>query len=181
MIEYIDEVHLYLYNGVIIPSVSQILKEKIFPDKYKGVPENILRAKAEYGRKVHSIIEKIEKEEQYVIGNEYIKESIDEYFELKEIYNIKVLEQEKIVCYNGLYAGRFDMIAKINGKRCLCDIKTTEKLDEEYLSWQLSMYELAYGEEFDELYAIWLPKRNLARLIKIERKEKSEIEKLFKE
>lgn len=181
MIEYIDEVHLYLYNGVIIPSVSQVLAEKVFPNKYKGVPDNILKAKADYGTTVHSIVEKIEKKEKYEISNLYIEESIKQYLELKDEHSIKVLEQEKIVCYKGLYAGRFDMIAEIDGKQCLCDIKTTAKLDKEYLSWQLSMYELAYGKKFDELYAIWLPKKDLAKLVKIERKEKSEIEKLFNE
>ena len=181
MIEYIDELHLYLYDGEIIPSVSQILHEKIFPNKYKGVPQWILENKAIYGTKVHSIIEKLENEQKYEIDSVYIQNSINQYLDLKEKNSIEVLEQEQIVCYKGLYAGRFDMIANINGKRCLCDIKTTAELDLEYLSWQLSMYELAYGERFDKLIAIWLPKKGLAQIVEIKRKRKSEIEKVIKE
>ena len=54
-------------------------------------------------------------------------------------------------------------------------------LDEEYLSWQLSMYELAYGKKFDKLYAIWLPKGGIAKLVEIKRKNKKEIEKIILE
>ena len=69
MIEYIDEIHTYLIDGIIVPSVSQILHDKVFPDKYKGVPEKVLMAKAEYGTKVHSIIEDIENNRDYKTDN----------------------------------------------------------------------------------------------------------------
>ena len=174
-VEYIDEIHTYLINGVIVPSVSQLLHEKVFPDKYKNVPEKILKAKAEYGTEVHSIVEKLENNEEYNFTSVYIEESIKQYLMLKEKYNLKVKEQEKIVNYKDLYAGRFDMIAKINGELCLCDIKTTSELDLEYLSWQLSMYELAYGKKFDKLIAIWLPKKGLGKIVEIERIEKEKI------
>ena len=38
MIEFIDEPHIYLVNGVITPSVSEIL-HFIFPNKYKELIE----------------------------------------------------------------------------------------------------------------------------------------------
>lgn len=179
MIEYIDEIHTYLYDGVIIPSVSQILSEKIFIDKYTGIPEQILNAKARYGTEVHSLIEKLENGIECEPSSVWIKASLEQYRDLKAQNNINVLEQEKIVCYEGLYAGRFDMIAEINGQLCLCDIKTTAELDLEYLSWQLSMYELAYGKTFDKLMAIWLPKKDLAKLVEVKRKPKEEIEKVI--
>lgn len=62
------------------------------------------------------------------------------------------------------------MIASIKERICLCDIKTTAELDKEYLSWQLSYYEMAMGKEFERLYAIWLPKKGLGELVEIERK-----------
>lgn len=179
MIEYIDDAHLYLYDGVIIPSVSQILHEKVFPHKYDGVPSSVLNAKAEYGTKVHSIIEDLENGREYQNDSVLIQESINQYLYLKEKYKLNVVEQEKIVCYKGLYAGRFDMIANIGNDLCLCDIKTTAQLDKEYLSWQLSMYELAYGKTFDKLIAIWLPKKDLGKIVEIERKDKKEIEKIL--
>jgi len=182
MIEYIEEEHIYLYEGVIIPSVSTILHTYLFKDKYKDIPEKILRAKAEYGSKVHEAIEYYEKTGNILEGlNIHQELSLDQYFGIKNTYSLEVLKQEEIVCYKGIYAGRFDMIAIVDGKESLIDIKTTAQLDEEYLSWQLSLYELAYGKQFDKLYAIWLPKKGLGKLVEIKRKSKSEIEKLLEE
>lgn len=181
MLEYIEETHQYLYNGVLIPSVSGILHKYLFKDKYKDVPNNILNAKAVYGSEVHKAIEDLENGKDYEIINIYQELSIEQYLELKEKNNLEVIEQEKMVCYKGIYAGRFDMIANINGELSLVDIKTTAQLDLEYLSWQLSLYELAYGKRFKKLYALWLPKKELGKLVEIKRKSKKEIEKLLEE
>lgn len=180
MIEYIDEAHLYLLDGVIIPSVTQLL-EKIFPDKYKGVPKGILEKKAIYGSKAHSIIELYEKKEPYVIASISLEIALNEYLRIKKEYNLEVISQEEIVHYKNYYAGRYDMVAKVNGELCLVDIKTTAQLDKEYLSWQLSLYELALGKNFDKLYCLWLPKNQIGKLVEIERKDISEIEKMLGE
>lgn len=180
MIEYIEEEHLYIKDGIIIPSVTQLL-EKVFPDKYKGVPKWILERKASYGTKVHDLIEKFEKEEKFEIKNTYIECAFKEYKGLKEKYNIQVISQEEIVSYKNYYAGRYDMIADVNNEYCLVDIKTTAELDKKYLSWQLSLYELAIGKKFDKLYCLWLPKGGIGKLIEIERIEKEEIEKMLGE
>ena len=97
MIEFIEDAHLYLYNGIIVKSVTQILHETIFKNKYKDVPKWILDRKARYGSKVHSIIEKLENEEEYVLDSEYVKASINQYLEIKDKYSIKVLSQEEVV------------------------------------------------------------------------------------
>lgn len=187
MIEFIEETHQYVLDGILVPSVSEIL-HFIFPDKYKGVDKKVLNKKAEYGTKLHEAIEMYEEEIKEVseevafINTVHIKElnyiqeaSLRQYLKLKRENEIEVIKQEQMIHYEDLYAGRFDMIAKIDNKTCLCDIKTTAELDEEYLSWQLSFYELATGQHFDELYAIWLPKKELGKLIKIKRKTKEEL------
>lgn len=184
MIEFIEKPHIYLVDGVITPSVSEIL-HFIFPDKYKGIDKRILNRKAEYGTKIHESIEMYEANIKTMTIEEafyttlqaqeltYIQEaSLRQYLKLKNRYKIEVLEQEIMIQYDKKYAGRFDMIAKINGYECLCDIKTTAELDKEYLSWQLSYYELAIGKTFDKLYAIWLPKKDIGQLVEIERKPK---------
>lgn len=179
-VEYIDDGHIYLVNGIIVPSVSEILS-KIFPDKYKNIPKETLMRKATYGTIIHNYIEQYEKG-IITIKLDYIQEaSFGQYLRLKDKYNINVLEQEKIVNYKDIYAGRYDMKADINGELCLCDIKTTASLDKEYLSWQLSLYEYASKEKFDKLYAIWLPKKDIGKLVEIKRKNKKEIEKVLEE
>lgn len=192
-IEFIEETHTYLKDGVIIPSVSEIL-HFIFPKKYENIPQFILNNKANYGTKVHESIELFEinkdfmQEEENIevvsISNElnYIQiESIKQYIKLKKENDIEVVKQEQMINYQNKYCGRFDMIANIKNKICLCDIKTTAQLDKKYLSYQLSFYELAYGQEFDKLYAIWLPKKDLGRLVEIERIPKEELLKILDE
>lgn len=180
MIEYIDEIHTYLIDGIIVNSVTQIL-HMIFPDKYKNVPKWVLENKANYGTEVHSIIEKIENGEEPKVDSIYVEEAVKQYFKIKKESKLEVLEQEQIVAYRNLYAGRFDMIANVGDKKSLCDIKTTAELDKKYLSWQLSLYELAYGKEFEKFYCIWLPKGGLGKLVEIEKINQEEIEKKFKE
>ena len=183
MIEFIEQEHLYLVDGVITPSVTQIL-QFLFPDKYKDVPPEILAKKAEYGSILHKVIEIAEQEQMFNIEqikykiegiNYIIENSFEQYLKLKEKYRIKVLEQEQIVAYKNLYCGTFDMIANVNNKKSLIDIKTTAELDKEYLSWQLSFYELAKGKQFEKLYVIWLPKKSLGELMEIPRKSKEEL------
>ena len=181
MLEYIEETHQYLYNGILIPSVSGILHKYLFKDKYKDIPKNILNAKAEYGSILHKAIEDLENFKEYKTTSIYQKLSIEQYLDLKIKHKILVTKQEEMVCYKGIYAGRFDMIANVNGENSLIDIKTTAELDLEYLSWQLSLYELAYGKRFKKLYALWLPKKELGKLVEIKRKSKKEIMKLLEE
>lgn len=178
---FIEESHTYLLNGVIVPSVSDIL-HFIFPDKYKGVSEITLSNKARYGTIVHEYIEKFEngKLDNLPDLDIYQQMSIKQYMRIKTKKDIDVLEQEKMIHFEDKYAGRFDMIANIKGKRSLCDIKTTTTLDIEYLSWQLSFYEMAYGERFKKLYAIWLPRKELAQLVEIPRKPKKELLKMIR-
>ena len=192
-IVFLDEPHIYLVNGIITPSVSEIL-HFIFPDKYKGVNKQILNRKAEYGTTIHKSIEMYETnlktmsiEEAFNVTIQameltYVQEiSLMQYVKLKRENKIIVLEQENMVEYQRMYAGRYDMIANINGDTGLCDIKTTTELDEEYLSWQLSYYELATGKTFDKLYAIWLPKKGLGVLKEIKRKPKELLLKKLRE
>jgi len=66
MIEFLKEEHLYLVDGIITPSVTQIL-QFLFPDKYKDVPPEILANKAEYGSILHKVIEIAEQEQTFEI------------------------------------------------------------------------------------------------------------------
>lgn len=174
MIDFIEEGHIYLKDGIITPSVSEVL-HFIFPNKYKNVSADVLNKKAKYGSKVHEAIEILEKTGEVIELNTYQQLSLEQYLKLKKKYDIEVLVQEQIISYEYDYCGRFDMVAKIGDDICLCDIKTTAELDMEYLSWQLSYYELATNKTFNKLYAIWLPKKELGELVEITRKSKEDL------
>lgn len=173
MLEFIEESHTYVKDGVILPSVSDILAF-IFPDKYEGVPRAVLDKKADFGTTVHSAVEAYESFGWLPLPemNFIEEEALNQYIKLKEKYRIEVMSQEVMVSFLNIYAGRYDMTANINGYNSLADIKTTATLDEEYLSWQLSFYELATGQTFEKLYAIWLPKKGLGKLVEIQRIER---------
>lgn len=181
MIDFLEEPHIYLVDGVITPSVSEIL-HFIFPDKYKGVDKRILNRKAQYGTAIHESVEMYENnlktmsiEEAFDVTIQakelnYIQEaSLRQYVKLKRENKILVLEQEKMIQYEKKYAGRFDAYCEIADVKCLCDIKTTAELDIEYLKWQLSLYAFASDKKIDKLFAIWLPKKGLGKLVEIER------------
>ena len=182
MVEFIEDGHIYLIDGVIVPSVTQIL-HKVFPEKYEGIPKEVLNAKAVYGTDVHKYIEIINKKKpkrplayikRYCHPDMYQEESIRQYLEILQEYNIEILESEKIVSYENLYGGTLDIKAKVNGKLAIIDIKTTSELDKEWVSWQNSYYELA-DEPVEALYVLWLPKGHLGRLEKVERVDKERL------
>lgn len=182
MVEFIEEGHIYLVDGVIVPSVTQIL-HKVFPEKYAGIPKEVLSAKANYGTDVHKYIEIINKKKpkrplayikKYCNPDMYQEESIRQYLEILKEYNIEILESEKIVTYKDLYAGTLDIKATVNGKLAIIDIKTTAELDKAWVSWQNSYYELA-DKPVEELYVLWLPKGHLGKLEKVERIDKERL------
>ena len=179
MLEFIEETHTYLLDGKIIPSVTQLLKE-IFPLKYDNVPIDILKKKSEYGTQLHKFIEIIEKKKpkrplayikKYYKPNIYQEESLKDYLKIKEKYNIVITDSEKKVHYLDKYAGTLDLKGYVNNKSAIIDVKTTYELDEVYVAWQDSLYELA-DERVYELYCLWLPKGRLGKLIKLERIDK---------
>lgn len=179
-IEFIEEIHTYLCDGVIIPSVSELLNF-IFPDKYKGIPEHILSEKAQFGTNVHKAIENFENGLEISL-TEFEEITFNQYLKLKAKYNLHVIEQEKMISYDGRYAGRLDMIADVNHYRCLIDIKTTAKLDKESLAYQLGFYKLAYyGLPIEKCYCLWLPKKDLGQLIEIVPKSEKTLLEVLKE
>ena len=54
-VEFIEQTHQYLVGGVLVPSVSEILRF-IFPKKYKDVPARVLEEKALFGTHIHEAI-----------------------------------------------------------------------------------------------------------------------------
>ena len=187
MLEFLEKEHLYLKDGILVKSVTQIL-ELIFPNKYKNVDKEILNKKAEFGTQGHAIIEHLDLNNTDIVENLNLMgysgeliQCIEEYINLCKTFKIEPLEHEKKVSYEYLYAGTLDLIANVDGIESLCDIKFTYKCDKEYLSWQLGMYALALDKEFKKYYCVWLKKGCLGKLVEITPKTKEEILKKLEE
>lgn len=157
-IEFIENEHLYLCDGIIIPSITQILSVQ-FPFKYESIPKEILEKAAERGTAIHRSIE------SGVPNNNYVQE-FENYTKIIKENRFENIEHEIQVLLkknNDLIAiGRLDIIATIDNDLSIIDIKTTSKLDQDYLKYQLNFYRTAYQQTFNKevkkLYGIWLRK-----------------------
>lgn len=145
LLEYIDESHTYLYDGVILPSITQILKIK-FGNKYNGVLKEVLQKASERGTMVHQSIEDYEKRN---IDNPDIKE-LRNYKFLKKRFGFECLENEiPIVLFldnKPVCAGRIDLILKEKDQIGVADIKRTSVFDKEYVAYQTNLYRIGYQQ-----------------------------------
>lgn len=168
-LEYIDESHTYIYNGVILPSVTQCLKKR-FGGKYDGIPAEIMKRASERGTRVHKAIE------EYVKKNleNYGVEEFRNYKFLEKHYKFKAVESELpvVLFKNGVpvCAGRLDLILKIKNEYAVADVKTTSTLDKNYLAYQLNIYRVAltqcYNWNITKLYGLHIrsDKRKLVEI-----------------
>lgn len=143
-LEYYDEDHLYICDGVVVPSITQILKVK-FGNKYNRVSGAVLNRAAEKGTAVHSAIESYCKH-----GTESELPELRGFKFLMKHYHFTPLANEVpvILFRDGvpIAAGRLDLVLEIDGKIGLADIKRTATLDKEYLAYQLNLYRIAYQQ-----------------------------------
>lgn len=152
--------HQYSVNGLVLPSVTQILKP-LSSEIYDLIDSHVLEKAAAKGTSVHYATELFD-----LYGIEEIDEEnrgyLEAYKRFKKENNVLLVEVEKQLFHPTLYyAGTIDRIVKINNKRVLLDIKTTEKTHKELVSVQVSAYqELAYrnGIEVDDLAVLKLNK-----------------------
>jgi len=146
-VEYYDDEHMYLVNGVIVSSITQLLKKR-FGGKYDGVNSAVLNKAAEEGTKVHKVIELYCKN-----GEESDIEELRNFKFLRKKYGFEVLDNEvPIVLFDEgepIAAGRLDMALKMGDDIGLADIKRTSVLDKEYVGLQLNLYRLAYQQCYD--------------------------------
>lgn len=158
ILEYYDSDHVYLVDGVIVPSITQILKFR-FGKKYDGVSRAVLNRASENGTAVHEAIETLCKTGEIIDIPE-----VKNFLFLQRQYKFEVMENEVPVILflndEPVSAGRLDMVLRMNGQIGGADIKRTSALDKEYLALQLNLYRIAYrqcyGVEWEFLRGIHL-------------------------
>ena len=147
VLEYIDETHTYLYDGVVLPSITQILKAK-FGNKYNGIPKDTLQRASEQGTAVHKAIEDYE-----IYGIDSPLPELRNYKFLKKAYGFDCIDNEvPVVLFRdnkAVACGRLDLVLTEDGKIGLGDIKRTSTLDKNYLAYQLNLYRIAYQQCYD--------------------------------
>lgn len=157
MLSFDDIIHTYELDGTQIPSVTTLLTEIKFANKYTSIPERVLEKAAQRGTDVHKDIENY-----CLFGIESERVELKNFKFLQRQYKFEVLENELMTYYIGdvSYAGTIDLVLSFENEIALADIKTTSVLDKEYLAYQLNLYKLAYeqrtGNKVTKLFGIHL-------------------------
>jgi len=135
-IEFIEETHTYLVDGVIVPSVTQIMKP-MSEQYYNGLPEEVLKQAANRGTRVHKAIYDFEQLNAVLVDDTmpYFKN----YLVAKNIKKFKPLMQE-FALTEGTFCGTLDMLAEMDGQQVIIDLKVTSKLNKELAEVQLAGY-----------------------------------------
>ncbi len=155
-LEYYDTSHIYLVDGLVVPSITTIIKGK-FREKYDGISKATLNHAADLGTAVHEAIERFCKD-----GTESELPELRNFKFLKNQYQFEVIDNEvPVILFQDdkpISAGRLDMVIKMaiadeKGNSYppvigLADIKRTSKLDKEYLAYQLNLYRIAYWQSY---------------------------------
>ena len=158
MIEFEESTHTYKIDGVVVPSVSEIMTP-LTSLYYKEIDKNILDMACYRGSQVHKAIEDFETWGEYTIDDKY-KDYMLNYKIFKKFNEIEIINQEQRLT-NGKFAGTYDMLAKIDNKTILIDHKTSKEIHNNLLSVQFAGYnELceANGIKVDEFYCLHLTK-----------------------
>lgn len=163
-----EEEHTYTLNDKQLHGITGMLSRQLFADKYKGIPDSILRVAAERGSKIH-------KDCEFADATGLTPETIEgkNYIELRK--DFQVVDNEYTVSDNEYFASNIDCVWSKDGEVILADIKTTSHLDEDYISWQLSIYAYLFELQnphlkVSKLYAVWL-RGDIAKLVEISRKD----------
>lgn len=145
-LEYFDDDHTYLVDGIVVCSITQCLKFK-FGNKYASVDASTLQRASEKGTEAHRAIE-----EYCKTGKESELPELRNFKFLQKQYGFTVIENETPVILSlenePICAGRLDMVLMMNDQIGLGDIKRTSTLDKEYLAYQLNLYRIAYRQSY---------------------------------
>lgn len=145
-LEYFDETHTYLYEGLMLPSVSQILGVK-YKNDYASVPPAVLNNAAKRGTAVHKAIENYNNS-----GYDDGSEAVRNFKFLQKQYGFEVLDSElPLVLFKDdipIACGRLDMTMLMDGETGIADIKTVSALNKEKIAYQLNLYRIGLMQSY---------------------------------
>jgi predicted phage-related endonuclease len=145
MITFNAETHEYFNGDQKLISVTQLMRKHGLAPNYDGVPSEVLKRAAERGTLVHQEIENAIKKGEVGFTAEVF--SFIQYMALKAKTDKKVnVFESEYILYNDIVAGTADLILIENGEYIIADIKTTQTLHKEAVSWQLSIYAQLFNE-----------------------------------
>ena len=186
-----EDLHKYLLGLNELTGVTTILREVIFRDKYACIGEDILSNAAARGTAIHEAIQALLMGETYFMPKDlepYIvdaNEAVEAWREDEQRAKRHALACEYLVSDCKDIATRIDIVEPDGEGVALEDIKTTYTLDEEFLSWQLSIEKYLFEKQnpsipVTRLTADWYNRAKRRWVIKdIPDKGRDEVERLI--
>lgn len=144
-------------EGKTLQGITGMLGRQLFPDKYTDVPEWVLQRAKARGTFVHETCELIDE-----LGIDPPTDEGRGYVRLCREHSLRHEASEYLVSDGTHFASSIDKVYRENDTDfTLADIKTTWKLDTEYVSWQLSVYAYLFERQNPDaravrLLALWL-------------------------
>ena len=178
-IRFVAKTHQYFLGDKELKGVTGILSRRIFQEKYANIDEEVLAKAAKRGSYIHQMCEMVDE-----LGVTPDCLEAQNYINLKEKYNLQPIAREYLVTDAEHYASAIDAVYEVEGGVVLNDLKTTYKLDKEYISWQLSIYKYFFellnpDIEVKGLTATWL-KGDIAEYVEIKEKSREQVLELLR-
>ena len=151
------EAHTYhTPEGVRLQGITGMIHRQLFPEEYKDVPQAVLERAAERGKAIHNLCELVDDLELTPDNPE-----AQAYISMKERLGLSYVASEYIVSDNTHFASPIDKVYSEGSGFVLGDIKTTYRLNEEYVRWQLSVYAYLFElqnptAKVSRLLALWI-------------------------
>ena len=145
-LEFFPETHTYLYDGIMLQNVTQILGVK-YKNDYASVPPAVLDNAAKRGTAVHKAIENYNNS-----GYDDGSEAVRNFKFLQKQYGFEVLDSElPIVLFKDdmpIACGRLDMTMLMDGETGIADIKTVSALNKDKIAYQLNLYRIGLMQSY---------------------------------
>lgn len=138
-----EEGHIYRLNGLVIPSVTTLMKP-LSDDFYKAVDQAVLERAARKGTAVHRAAENYAK-----YGIEDIASAYAGYFDgFRRWWDaskpIPLATEAKVYHRILRYAGTSDLLCMIDGRVTMVDYKTSAQMNEMLCRIQMEGYDMAF-------------------------------------
>lgn len=144
-VEFIEEQHIYLVDGILTPCVSNILAFKF--NDYGAVSQEVLQRASERGTELHEAIEQWERN-----GTPSELREFKNYLFLKKHHGFTNIANEVPVIYEKdgrvLYIGTLDQIIELDGKCGINDFKRVSAPNKQKIAYQLNLYKMAYEQSY---------------------------------
>lgn len=165
-LKFYDEGHVYEYGGVVIPSVSELLRF-MSREVYGSIDKFILDTAAERGTAVHAATQVLD-EHGTVDCPDSIAGYVEAYAKFRREHSVEWKYIERPFAHPAmLYAGTIDRVGCLDGTPVILDIKTNAAIKKPLVKAQLNGYKLllmANGDNVSSLCCLQLMKDGRYRL-----------------